>query len=205
MVKNSPTITPRFIEALTYAATLHIKQVRKGTQIPYLAHLLAVTALVLESGGDEDEAIAALLHDAVEDQGGLETLKIIQNRFGERIGSIVESCSDAYTSPKPPWRKRKETYLAHLVEASPEVLRVSIADKLHNARSIRRDLQESGGVVFSKFKGGKTGTLWYYSSLVEVFTAKESNFLVEEFVKVVEDILTIVEDHEEEDYERNYT
>ena len=162
MAKNPHILSSHFTEALVYATQLHAGQVRKGTQIPYVAHLLGVTALVLEAGGDEDEAIAALLHDAVEDQGGWETLTEIQKRFGDRVADIVEGCSDAYTQPKPPWRERKESYLAHLIDASQEVRRVSLADKLHNARSIYRDLQEYGTDIFEKFKGGKSGTLWYF-------------------------------------------
>lgn len=196
MVKNTQFLSSRFAEALVFANTLHAGQLRKGTQIPYIAHLLGVTALVLEAGGDEDEAIAALLHDAVEDQGGLETLKIIRGRFGKRVAAIVESCSDAYTFPKPPWRKRKESYLAHLVDAPPEVRRVSLADKLHNARSIYRDLQEGGVGIFSKFKGGKSGTLWYYSRLAEIFTELETNTLVDEFVQVVGKIQSISKNSE---------
>jgi GTP pyrophosphokinase len=193
MAKNTQILSSHFTEALVYATRLHAGQVRKGTQIPYVAHLLSVAALVLEAGGDEDEAIAALLHDAVEDQGGLETLTEIQRRFGDRVAVIVEGCSDAYTQPKPPWRKRKESYLAHLSDASPEVRRVSLADKLHNARSIHRDLQENGTGLFSKFNGGKSGTLWYYSRLVEIFEATESSPMTYEFAQVVRKIQSFVE------------
>ena len=134
-------LTNRFEEALVYATQLHSHQTRKRTGTPYIAHLLSVTALVLEAGGEEDEAISALLHDAVEDQGGKKTLKEIQRRFGNKVAEIVLSCTDAYIFPKPPWQERKESYIAHLKEASPESKRVSLADKLHNARSILRDLR----------------------------------------------------------------
>jgi len=186
-------LSSRFIEAFIYALQLHAGQVRKGSQIPYLAHLLGVTALVLEADGDDEIAIAALLHDAVEDQGGFETLLDIQRRFGDRVATIVEGCSDAFTQPKPPWRKRKESYLAHLKDASPDVLLVSLADKLHNARSIYRDLQEYGIVIFRKFNGGKSGTLWYYNKLVEIFSATDSGYMVEELAEVVEKIKSIAE------------
>ena len=118
---------------------------RKGSQTPYIAHPLGVASLVLEDGGDEDEAIAALLHDAPEDQGGLETLEQIRIRFGERVASIVDGCTDTYETPKPPWRRRKDDYLAHLPTASPSVWRVSLADKLHNARTILVDLHARAG------------------------------------------------------------
>lgn len=162
-------LSSRFEEALILATRLHTNQVRKGTRIPYVAHLLAVTALVLEDGGDEDQAIAALLHDAVEDQGGIETLDEIRKLFGERVAHIVEGCSDSFESPKPPWKERKVNYLRHLREANIDVLRVSLADKLHNACSILRDLQQNGDVIWERFNGGKDGTLWYYRSLVAIF------------------------------------
>lgn len=171
---STPRLTVRFEEALVYAAQLHRFQTRKGTEIPYVSHLLAVTALVIQDGGDEDQAIAALLHDAVEDQGGRETLAEIHRRFGEQVARIVEHCTDAYEDPKPPWRARKESYLARLRQAPPEVQRVSLADKLHNARSILRDLRSGGPQVWERFRGGKEGTLWYYRSLVEIFTPAET-------------------------------
>lgn len=178
----------RFEEALIFATQLHAHQTRKSSQTPYIAHLLCVTGLVLEAGGDEDTAIAALLHDAVEDQGGLKTLEEIRSRFGEHVASIVDGCSDAYTIPKPPWKNRKETYLAHLPEATPEVRLVSLADKLHNARSILRDLHTDSESVWGKFKGGKEGTLWYYRSLVDIFQHHDENFLVDELAQVVGEI-----------------
>lgn len=148
---HSSLLGPRFREALTYASELHECQPRKGTEIPYLAHLLSVAALVLEDGGDEDEAIAALLHDAVEDQGGKPTLDAIRSRFGERVAHIVEACSDTDTWPKPPWRERKERYIEYLEAACPGVLRVSLADKLHNARAIVLDYRQMGDPLWSKF------------------------------------------------------
>jgi (p)ppGpp synthase/HD superfamily hydrolase len=178
-------LTARFTEALAYAAALHVTQRRKGTDIPYIAHLIAVAALVLEDGGGEDEAIAALLHDAVEDQGGRETLAAIRKRFGERVAGIVRGCTDADTTPKPPWRERKERYIAHLRTAPPEIRRVSLADKLHNARAILRDLRTGGGAVWERFNGGKEGTLWYYRTLADLFHATDSGPNADELVRVV--------------------
>ena len=181
-------LSSRFEGALIMATRLHKNQVRKGARIPYVAHLLAVTALVLEDGGDEDQAIAALLHDAVEDQGGIEILDEIQRRFGELVAHIVEGCSDSFQSPKPPWRERKVNYLRHLREADIDILRVSLADKLHNAFSILRDLQQHGDVIWERFKGGKDGTLWYYRSLVDVFHENDFSLMVGELQRVFNEI-----------------
>ena len=181
-------LTERFEEALGYAAHLHALQKRKGTSIPYVAHLLSVTSLVLENGGDEDQAIAALLHDAVEDQGGLPTLQEIRRLFGERVARIVDGCTDAYVHPKPPWRKRPEDYLAHLRHAEADVLLVSLADKLHNARSILRALRRDGPQSLSRFNGGRSGTLWYYRSLVTIFQELDDSLMVAELAEVVAEI-----------------
>ncbi len=162
-------LSSRFDDALVFANHLHRQQRRKGTQTPYVSHLLGVCALVLEAGGDEDEAIGALLHDAVEDQGGLPTLADIGAKFGARVAAIVEGCTDADEVPKPPWRERKEAYLAHLPSADASVLRVSIADKIYNAHSIANDLYKVGDEVWKRFAGGKTGTLWYYRALVTAY------------------------------------
>jgi hypothetical protein len=164
-------LTARFQDALGYAAGLHAEQTRKGTKVPYVSHLLAVSALVLEAGGDEDEAIAALLHDAIEDQGGDRTREAIRQRFGERVTRIVDGCTDTDLIPKPPWRERKEQYVAHVRHAPPDVRRVSVADKLHNARTILADLRREGPSTFDRFKGGRDGTLWYYRALLEAYRA----------------------------------
>src|SRR5579863_10171673 len=137
-------LTPRFEEALVCATQLHAEQTRKGTTIPYIAHLLAVTSIVLENGGNEDEAIAALLHDAIEDQGGAATREEIRRRFGNIVVTIGDGCTDAEVLPKPPWRARKEAYIAHLRHASSSVLLVSAADKLHNARTVLADYRVLG-------------------------------------------------------------
>lgn len=186
-------LTERFENALRYAFALHGEQARKGSGTPYMAHLLGVTALVLENGGDEDNAIAALLHDAVEDQGGLATLAEIRRRFGDRVAEIVEGCTDSYEIPKPPWRERKERYLAHLRQASADVRRVALADKLYNARSILYDLKRSGEDVWARFRGGKDGSLWYYQALAEIFQ-DDTSVLAGELVAVVGQIVLLAEE-----------
>ncbi len=167
-------LSPEFDEALTFASRLHACQARKGTTIPYLSHLLAVTAIVLEYGGGEDEAIAALLHDAIEDQGGPVTGAEIRRRFGERVVAIVKGCTDADTVPKPPWRQRKEAYVAHVGAAFSSIRLVSAADKLHNARSILADYRLLGEALWGRFRGDRDGTLWYYRALVDAFRAAEA-------------------------------
>lgn len=181
-------MTARFRDALGYAAGLHAGQVRKGTEIPYISHLLAVTALVLEDGGDEDQAIAALLHDAAEDQGGLQTLDEIRSRYGERVAATVAGCSDTYADPKPPWRERKEQYLDHLRIADPDVLQVSLADKVHNARSILNDVRLSGAATMERFRGGQDGTLWYYQELASIFRERYESPLVAELTILVDEL-----------------
>jgi (p)ppGpp synthase/HD superfamily hydrolase len=181
-------LSDRFVEALAYAHSLHKRQRRKGTQIPYISHLLSVSAIVMEAGGDEEEAIAALLHDAVEDQGGESTLEEIRRIFGERVAGIVQGCSDSLGTPKQPWKERKLRFLEVLESAPPGVQRVALADKVHNARTILFDLRQEGPRVWKRFKGGKPGTLWYYNSLVEVFTRLAPGPLTQELARVVEEI-----------------
>lgn len=166
-------LSDRFREAFEYCFDLHRRQVRKGTSVPYLSHLLAVAALVMENGGDEETTIAALLHDAVEDQGGRETLKTIRSRFGPRVADIVRHCSDSETTPKPPWKERKQNALLRLPEASPEEVLVILADKIHNAGSIVADLRRSGSGVWDRFHGGREGTLWYYRAVLEALAARK--------------------------------
>ena len=182
------TLTARFREALVYAAELHTEQMRKASDVPYVAHLLGVTSIALEHGADEDEAIAALLHDAVEDQGGQRTADEIRRRFGERVVEIVLGCTDADTIPKPPWRARKEAYIAHLEQASPSVWLVSAADKLYNARSILADYRRLGDGVWSRFNGGREGTLWYYRTLADKLRDKAPPALAEELERVVREL-----------------
>lgn len=191
-IADTPKLTERFQAALVYATQLHANQRRKGSDTPYIAHLLSVAALVLEDGGDEDQAIAALLHDAIEDQGGAPTREEIRRRFGDRVTAIVDGCTDADTVPKPPWRERKERYIAHLASAPPEVRRVSAADKLHNARAVLADYRRLGEELWSRFRGGKEGTLWYYRAIVEAFRAVEVTPLVAELDRVVSELEELV-------------
>jgi GTP pyrophosphokinase len=166
----APTrLGPRYGEAVAWAVRLHDGQVRKGTGIPYAAHVLAVSAIALEHGADEDVAIAALLHDSVEDCGGELTGELVAARFGPRVARIVAGCTDATVTPKPPWAARKAAYLAHLPGASPDVLLVSASDKLHNARSILTDHRRIGDAIWGRFTGGREGSLWYYRSLVAAY------------------------------------
>src|SRR5947209_12229538 len=181
-------LSTRFEEALVFATQLHREQTRKGTTIPYIAHLLGVASIVLEYGGDEDEAIAALLHDAIEDQGGASTREEIRRRFGETVVAIVNGCTDAEVIPKPPWRVRKEAYIAHMAHASPSVCLVSAADKLHNARAILADYRAVGNALWARFNGGKAGKHGYYRSLVSAFRARGTTSLVEELDRVVSEI-----------------
>ena len=181
-------LSERFEEALVYAARLHANQTRRGSGIPYFAHLLGVTAIVLEDGGNEDEAIAALLHDAVEDQGGLSTLEEIRENFGDEVAEIVLSVSDSHSKPKPPWRERKEAYIISIRDASPSTLRVSMADKVYNARSTLQDLRREGESAWDKFNGGKDGTLWYYEQLIVEFEKHGSNSLLSELTRIIEQI-----------------
>jgi (p)ppGpp synthase/HD superfamily hydrolase len=174
----SRPLTDKFNDALVYAARLHREQPRKGKDIPYVGHLLGVASLVLESGGDEEMAIAALLHDAVEDQGGQPRLEEIRKLFGAKVARIVHGCTDSDEidpACKAPWCERKEKYIAHVEhKADPEVRLVSAADKVHNARAVLSDHYEIGDAVFDRFSGQKQGTLWYYRALVDAFRAAEA-------------------------------
>jgi (p)ppGpp synthase/HD superfamily hydrolase len=168
-------LSGRFDAALKLAHRVHRTQARKGTQIPYIAHLLGVTAIVLEYGGCENEAIAALLHDAIEDAPtdmGVDTVRsAIRKHFGDEVLSIVEHCTDTDVQPKPPWQQRKAGYVASLEDAPAIALRVSAADKLHNVRSLIRDYRNVGEALWNRFnpEAGKDRTLAYYRALVEVF------------------------------------
>jgi (p)ppGpp synthase/HD superfamily hydrolase len=160
-----------FESALKYASRLHAKQTRKGSDAPYVSHLLAVAAIVLEHGGTEKEAIAALLHDAVEDQGGQATLVEIRRRYGKRVAGIVAACSDTDQLPKPPWRERKEVYVKRLRSEPYSVRLVVAADKLHNARHLLSSYRVQGEDLWPHFKGGREGTLWYYRAVVDALVA----------------------------------
>jgi len=183
------TLSIHFEEALLFATRLHAAQLRKGTNIPYIAHLLAVAGIVLDYGGTETETIAALLHDAIEDQGGPPTRQEIRRRFGSEVEAIVVGCSDSDQVPKPPWRARKETYLAALGHESASVRLVSAADKLHNARDILSAYRSLGEALWGRFNGGREGTLWYYRALVDVYRATDTvPALVDDLDRVVTDL-----------------
>jgi len=167
--------TARFESALVFAHQVHRGQFRKGSGIPYIAHVIGVAAIAMEYGAGEDEAIGALLHDAAEDGGGEATLAEIRARFGDKVGDIVFGCSDSLVEDpedKLPWRERKENYLAHLEQASAPVCLVSAADKLHNVRSIARDYREHGEAVWARFQGRREGTLWYYETVADALVRR---------------------------------
>ena len=174
----------RLAEGVTYALDSHAEQLRKGSDAPYASHLFGVASLVLEHGGDEDQAIAAMLHDAIEDQGA-QLEPVIRQRFGERVADIVLGCTDADTFPKPPWQERKEAYIRHLEDAGADTLLVSCADKVHNARAICTDLRTHGMEVFGRFKGARVGTLWYYRTLADAFRRLLPGSLSDELTETV--------------------
>lgn len=170
---NTPLLSSRYADAFTFANELHRQDVRKGTEIPYISHLISVSALVLEHGGDEDQAIAALLHDAAEDHGGEPMLDLIGDRFGARVRSMVAGCSDSLLpegTEKEDWHTRKRRYLDALEKKDEEVLLVSLADKVHNARAIDADYARLGEQFWQRFAPrGRDEQLWYYRSLADVF------------------------------------
>src|SRR5947207_9085398 len=192
-MSQGTTLTGTFERAVSYALHVHGGQRRKGGPIPYAAHLLGVCALVLEAGGDEEQAVAALLHDAPEDQGGRERLEDIRARFGERVARIVDGCTDTYEQPKPPWRRRKEKYLASLHSKPAEVALVSLADKLNNGRALLRDHRDFGDALWGRFNAGREDQLWYYRALADSFAAMVTDGrlarpMVEELERVVSDL-----------------
>jgi (p)ppGpp synthase/HD superfamily hydrolase len=179
----------RFRDAFALAAELHADQTRKSTDIPYIAHLMGVSSIAIEYGGDEDQAIAALLHDAAEDCGGLPILELIRDRFGDVVADIVESCTDTFEEPKPEWIERKVRYLAHVASASPAARLVSAADKLFNVRSILKDFRTEGEAVFDRFKKSKFHVLWYYRRLADAYTrADPKSELPKELDRVVTEL-----------------
>ena len=190
-------LTERFEHAVGYANRIHAKQTRKGTGIPYMTHLLGVASLVMENGAQsEDEVIGALLHDAAEDQGGQPRLDDIREQFGDVVGHIVLACTDSLAQEKPPWRERKEAYVAHVREGvergeDEPALRVSLADKLSNTRSILADVRESGETVFERFSGQRDGTLWYYAALADAFRGFP-NRMVGELERTVDELRRLV-------------
>ena len=183
---TTPILTERFDEALAYVAHLHRTQLRKGGDIPYLGHLLSVSSLVIEGGGTETQAIAGLLHDAVQDQGGPPILAELRTKFGDDVATIVDQCSDTDVVPKPPWKARKEAYIAHLDSASDDTILVSLADKLDNARALLRDYRIVGAELWQRFSvNDPKEHLWYYRSLLEVFKDRNQTWLVDELDRVI--------------------
>jgi GTP pyrophosphokinase len=183
-------LTERFDQALVWASQLHREQRRKGGGAPYISHLLAVAALVLEAGGDEDEAIAALLHDAVEDQGGAPILAQIERRFGARVASIVAGCTDTDQTPKPPWRERKTEFLDALAAADASVKLVVAADKLHNATCTLHDLRSEGPPTWDRFRG-REKAMWYYRSVLATLARSGPNPLVRQLEMIVAELETL--------------
>jgi (p)ppGpp synthase/HD superfamily hydrolase len=186
--KRSVKLGPRFLRAFSFAAEKHAGQTRKASTIPYIAHLMGVASLVLEFGGDEDLAIAALLHDVVEDCGGAPMLKEVRRQFGPRVAKIVDGCTDSDTDPKPPWRERKETYIHHLKRADADTRLVSAADKLNNVRSILSDYRQVGESIWARFNGGREGSLWYYRALLQEFLRRKPNRLMRELELAVREL-----------------
>lgn len=180
----------RLAEAGAYALTIHAAQVRKGSGIPYIGHLLGVASLVLEAGGDEEQAIAGLLHGAIEDVGAEQEAEIT-HRFGARVARIVRACTDADTIPKPPWAARKEAYIRHLEHADADALLVSCADKVYNARAIVMDLRSLGPTMFSRFTAGREGTIWYYTALSDVFARRLPGPLANELAASVAEMIKL--------------
>src|SRR6185503_9979050 len=182
------TTTDRFASAMAYAYQVHSGQRRKGTGIPYIAHILGVTAIAMEYGADEDQAIGALLHDAAEDGGGEATLAEIRAKFGDDVADIVLGCSDSLVEnpeEKAPWRERKESYLLHIESASNSVCLVSTADKMHNVRAIARDYRHHGEEIWERFQGKRDGTLWYYEEVADALARRYRHAITRDLVEEV--------------------
>src|SRR5271170_3465020 len=173
--RRPPKLGPRLQRAFRYAAEKHAGQTRKQTAVPYLSHLMAVASLVIEAGGDEDLAIAALLHDVVEDCGGMPRLREVRKQFGPRVAKIVEGCTDSFGEPKAEWMERKKDYLREVKHADAETRLVSASDKLHNVRTILADYRQDGEAIWTRFNGKKKGTLWYYRALNDEYRRRSPN------------------------------
>jgi (p)ppGpp synthase/HD superfamily hydrolase len=192
---STPKLTGQFSKALVYAELKHHNQIRKGGDIPYVGHLLLVAGLVINDGGSEAQAIAALLHDTVEDAGGPATLEEIKKNFGDEVARIVDECSDTDVEPKPPWRERKQTYINHLADVGQDTLLVSVADKLDNARSMLRDYHEHGPELWQRFTvKDPHDHLWYYTELLKAYRARDcTSWMVDELDRVVTELKRLVE------------
>jgi (p)ppGpp synthase/HD superfamily hydrolase len=175
-MRNKFMVTEKIAKALVLAVEAHDGQKRKGTDIPYIAHPMGVASIALDHGADEEQAMAALLHDAVED-GGSHYAQRIREQFGDRVADIVDGCTDGVADAngkKEAWKPRKERYISHLQNATDDVLLVSGSDKLHNARAIVEDLLQIGPAVFDRFTASKEQTIWYYESLAGVFMRRQT-------------------------------
>ena len=187
-----PKLGPRLQRAFRYAAEKHAGQTRKQTAVPYLSHLMAVASLVLEAGGDEEMAIAALLHDVVEDCGGMPRLREIRKRFGTRVAKVVKGCTDSFGEPKAEWTQRKKDYLREVKHADLETRLVSASDKLHNVRTILSDYRKDGEAIWSRFTGRKEGTLWYYRALSDEYRRRGPNRITRELEIAVAELERLV-------------
>jgi (p)ppGpp synthase/HD superfamily hydrolase len=185
---KAPALGIQLQRAFRYAAAKHDGQTRKQSAVPYLSHLMAVSSLVLEAGGDEEMAIAALLHDVVEDCGGMPRLKEIRKQFGRRVARIVEGCTDSFGEPKPEWVERKKDYLREVRHADAETRLVSASDKLHNVRTILADYRQHGEAIWTRFNGKKEGTLWYYRALNDEYQRRNRNRITAELAIAVEEL-----------------
>ena len=186
-------LSKKFIQAVELANKLHKGQFRKGTEILYISHPLAVSSLVIEYGGKENEAIAALLHDTVEDCGGKKAMKQIREQFGENVAAIVDGCTETDQKPKPPWKERKDKYIAHIKVASPSVRLVSCADKLHNIRSILAEHRQVGKKIWKKYNATKKETLWFYKAYRDALQdSKEKRPIFKELKLAVDELEKVI-------------
>ena len=188
ILKRTAKLTTKFEQALIYATQLHANQTRKVDKIPYISHLMSVSALILEAGGTEDEAIAGLLHDAVEDQGGQATREEIREKFGETVVEIVDGCTETDITPKPPWKERKIQYIENIRNGSDSVKLVSLADKLHNARSLLVGYRNKGDKLWDYFNGTKEDKLWFYRELLKVYRQGNVNFMTVELERILDEL-----------------
>ena len=188
ILKRTAKLTTKFEQALIYATQLHANQTRKVDKIPYISHLMSVSALILEAGGTEDEAIAGLLHDAIEDQGGQATREEIREKFSETVVEIVDGCTETDITPKPPWKQRKIDYIENIRNGSDSVKLVSLADKLHNARSLLVGYRNKGDKLWDYFNGTKEDKLWFYRELLKVYQQGNVNFMTVELERILDEL-----------------
>ncbi|HRI86703.1 MAG TPA: HD domain-containing protein [Candidatus Hydrogenedentes bacterium] len=192
-MQTSTPYSTRIVNAFALAHRVHADQVRRGSGVPYITHVMAVAGIVGEHGADEDTFIAALLHDAAEDGGGHETLAEIRAEFGDRVADFVAACSDTCETPKPAWRERKERYIASLRNAPDEVRLIVAADKLHNICATTNDFYAHGEAVWERFNGGRDGTLWYYIAITDALAQGWNHELIEDLTAAVEDLVESVD------------